>query len=143
MYIDTIIGSVRDYRIVLNWAQTKFSADEVLVMGYSMGAQMSLLLASLESSVNTVVVMVPPYVDAPGSPVAPRVHVQKITKAKVLWLAGSNDPHSDRKQTQETFETITSPDKALVWFDAGHRLPPEFLDTALSFFDSIEAESEQ
>lgn len=137
IYIDTIVGSVRDYRIVLNWAKNEFNPNEVLVMGYSMGAQMSLLLASFEPSVNTVVAMVPPYVGSPTSPVAPRIHVKRITDAKVLWLAGSNDPHSDRNQTQTTFDQITSTDKTLTWFDAGHRLPPEFLDIALSFFDSL------
>lgn len=137
VYIDTIIGSVRDYRIVLNWAKNEFTPDEVLVMGYSMGAQMSLLLASFEPSVSSVVAMVPPFVGSATSPVAPRIHVQRITDAKVLWLAGSNDPHSDQSQTQETFDQISSTDKTLTWFDAGHRLPPEFLDTALSFFDSL------
>lgn len=141
LYIDTIVGSVRDYRIVLNWAKKEFSPDQVLVMGYSMGAQMSLLLASFEPSVNTAVVMVPPYVGSPTSPVAPRIHVKRITDAKVLWLAGSNDPHSDSSQTQETFDQIVSADKTLTWFDSGHRLPPEFLDTALSFFDSLSASS--
>jgi predicted esterase len=141
LYIDTIIGSVRDYRIVLNWAKTEFSPDEVLVMGYSMGAQMSLLLASFEPSVDTVLAMVPPFVGSPTSPVAPRIHVQRITDAKVLWLAGSSDPHSDQNQTQETFDQISSADKTLTWFDAGHRLPPEFLHTALSFFDSLSCDS--
>jgi dienelactone hydrolase len=141
LYIDTIIGSVRDYRIVLNWANNEFNPDHVLVMGYSMGAQISLLLASFEPRVNTVVAMVPPFVGSPTSPVAPRVHVQRITDAKVLWLAGSNDPHSERSRTQETFDQIASTNKTLTWFDAGHRLPPEFLDTALSFFDSLSSDS--
>jgi predicted esterase len=137
IYIDTIIGSVRDYRIVLNWAENAFSPEQILVMGYSMGAQMSLLLASFEPSVDTVVAMVPPYVESPTSPVAPRIHVQGITTAKVLWLAGTQDPHSARSQTEETFEKIASADKTLTWFDSGHRLPPEFLHTTLSFLDSL------
>lgn len=141
IYIDTIVGSVRDYRIVLNWANNEFNPNDVLVMGYSMGAQMSLLLASYEPSINTVVAMVPPYVGSPTSPVAPRIHVKRITDAKVLWLAGNNDPYSDRNQTQTTFDQITSTDKTLTWFDAGHRLPPEFLDSALSFFDSLNISS--
>jgi dienelactone hydrolase len=137
LYIDTIVGSVRDYRILLNWANNEFNPEQVLVMGYSMGAQMSLLLASFEPSVNTVVVMVPPFVGSATSPVAPRIHVQRIVDAKVLWLAGTKDPHSDSQQTQQTFDQITSKDKTLKWFEAGHRLPPEFLDTTLSFFDAL------
>ena len=100
LYIETIIGSVRDYRIALNWAKAKLQPQKILVMGYSMGAQMSLLLASYEPSVDTILAMVPPYVGAPTSPVAPRVHVQRITEANVLWMAGTKDPHSGKQQTE-------------------------------------------
>ncbi|RBP49910.1 alpha/beta hydrolase family protein [Arenicella xantha] len=138
LYIDTIIGSVRDYRLALHWALQEFDPQEVLVMGYSMGAQMSLLLASLEPSVTTVLAMVPPYVESAISPVAPRVHVPAISKAKVLWLAGRDDPYSSKDQTEQTFEQIGSQDKTVVWFDSGHRLPPDFIEVALSFFDSLQ-----
>jgi len=141
LYIETIIGTVRDYRIALNWAKQEFSPDQVLLVGYSMGAQMSLLLASFEPSVNAVVAMVPPYVGSDTSPVAPRIHVNKISDAKVLWLAGTKDRHSDQNQTQETFDQIASSDKVLTWFESGHRLPIEYLDTALSFFDSLESDT--
>ncbi len=142
VYIDTIIGSVRDYRIVLDWAKSEFKPEDVLVMGYSMGAQMSLLLASYEPSIKTIVAMVPPYVSSPTSPVAPRIHTHRINDAKVLWLAGTKDPYSNKHQTQRTFDQITSDDKTLKWFDAGHRLPLEFLNTTLAFFDSLHAEGE-
>lgn len=140
VYIDTIIGTVRDYRIILNWAKREFEPNQVLALGYSMGAQMSLLLASYEPSVDAVLAMVPPFVGSPTSPVAPRIHVQRLSDAKVLWLAGSNDPHSSNEQTQETFSRIKSKDKKLAWFDSGHRLPPQFIDTALSFLSSINAD---
>jgi len=137
LYIDTIIGSVRDYRIALNWAKDKYMPEQTLVLGYSMGAQMGLLLTSLEPSINSVVAIVPPYVASATSPVAPRIHVDRITNAKVLWLAATQDQHSDRNQTQETFDKIESVDKSLQWFESGHRLPPEFLDSAFSFLDSL------
>ena len=139
VYIDTIIGTVRDYRIVLNWANSEFQPSEVLAMGYSMGAQMSLLLASFEPSINTVIAMVPPYVKSDTSPVAPRIHVNRIDNAKVLLLAGSNDPHSNREQTQTTFNNISSKDKEIKWFDSGHRLPPAAIETTLFFIDSLKS----
>ncbi|MBL4773364.1 MAG: alpha/beta fold hydrolase, partial [Alcanivoracaceae bacterium] len=60
LYTDMIIGTVRDYRIALSWAQQELNLTDtsILVAGYSMGAQMSLLLASYESEINQVVVMV-------------------------------------------------------------------------------------
>ncbi len=143
LYIETIIGTVRDYRTVLTWAKREFQADEVLALGYSMGAQISLLLASYEPSVNSLLVMVPPYVSAPTSPVAPRAHVKRISKANVLWLAGTNDPHSNRQQTEATFNKISSANKHLTWFESGHRLPEEFVRTALAFFESLSTGGKQ
>lgn len=140
LYIETIIGSVRDYRTVLKWAETEFQPKTVMAVGYSMGAQMSLLLASYEPSIDTVLAMVPPYVGSPTSPVAPRIHAHKITDAEVLWLAGRDDPHSNSEQTKKAFGEIASSNKKLIWFDGGHRLPPEYLLTALDFFSSLQTE---
>ncbi len=137
LYTETIIGSVRDYRIVLNWAESTFEPEEILVIGYSMGAQMALLLASHEPSVDTIVAMVPPYVGSSTSPVAPRRNIARITDAKVLWLAGSEDPYSKVEETKETFATIKSDDKNIIWFNSGHRLPAEAIDTALQFIDTL------
>lgn len=141
LYNDTIIGSVRDYRIALNWARNEFNIDDVIVLGYSMGAQMSLLLSRYEASINSIVAMVPPYVGSPTSPVAPRIHTPKIANAKLLWLAASKDPHSTKQQTQATFDLVSSDDKALVWYDSGHRLPLRFLDTVLAFIASLQKEA--
>lgn len=140
VYIDTIIGSVRDYRSLLHWMRESLQPSEILVAGYSMGAQMSLLLASYEPSVSAVLAMVPPYVTSPTSPVAPRVHVNRIDHAEVLCLAGKQDPYSTEQQTVETFNSIQSTSKKIVWFDAGHRLPPEFLESANAFFTSLQSQ---
>ena len=137
LYIEAVVGTVRDYRTLLNWAKKEYMPDKVLIMGYSMGAQISLLLASYESNIDTIVSMVPPYVESPTSPVAPRIHNSRITDANVLWLAGKQDQHSTQSQTQNTFDQIGSTNKLLKWFDAGHRLPEQALDEVLNFFDSI------
>lgn len=137
LYIDTIIGSVRDYRSILKWSQQEFQASTTVALGYSMGAQMSILLASYEPSINTVLAMVPPFVGNPTSPVAPRIHAHRITQANVLWLAGRQDPHSDVSQTKQAFDKLATNDKELVWFDSAHRLPAAYLQTANDFFDAI------
>lgn len=136
IYTETIIGSVRDYRILLKWATDTYSPEEVLVMGYSMGAQMSLLLASFEPDVDRVVVMAPPFVSSSISPVAPRIHNSRINSAEVLWLAGLSDPYSDKENTQIAFDQLATSRKSLVWFDAGHRLPDEYLEEVSSFIKS-------
>ena len=136
LYTDMIIGSIRDYRLVMQWlrAQASFSeVDKTLIVGYSMGAQMALILASYETNIDQVIAMVPPYVKANISPVAPRLHVHNIKNAQVFILAAKQDPYSSIENTQLTFDHITSQNKSIQWFDSGHLLPSDYYLEVLSF----------
>ena len=138
MYDDMIIGTVRDYRLALHWLRQNHNLQSsVAAIGYSMGAQMSLLLARFEHNINQVISMVPPYVDQPASPVAPRHHVTGIKNARVLLMTADQDPYASQPQNQQVFELIASSDKNQISFDSGHLLPPEFLQHALTFIDGI------
>ena len=138
LYNHMIVDSVRDYRQLLLWANAQEDLDtrSVLLLGYSMGAQTSLLLASSEPMVSAVLAMVPPYVDQPHSPVAPRQHVARIENAAVLLMAGEQDPYSSKAQTQHLFEQIESARKELLFFDSGHLLPDNYIEPALVFIDN-------
>lgn len=139
LYTDMIIGTVRDYRIALNWAKKELQLENtpVLVAGYSMGAQMSLLLASYESAIKQVMVMVPPYVSEPLSPVAPRLHVSRINKAEVMILAAKQDPYSTQENYQLVFDKIASTNKSMKWFESGHLLPADYYHSALDFIENL------
>ena len=136
LYDDMIIGSVRDYRLALNWLKAElFVPQTTTVIGYSMGAQMSLLLASFENTVTHVMAMVPPYVDQTASPVAPRHHVKRISDAQVLLLTAKQDPYATLQQNRHVYDLIGSPQKRLTAFESGHLLPPDYLQEALTFID--------
>lgn len=139
-YNDTIGGSVRDYRLLLHWIQGEHTPQKIIALGYSMGAQMSLLLARYEPSISAVLAMVPPFVDRPDSPVAPRAHTPHIVNPKVLWLAANKDQFSEKKDIQDTFDSIISTNKEIQWFDSGHRLPLNFIEHGLDFINSLEAD---
>lgn len=142
-YNRVIADTVRDYRLAMAWAQEQADLDTsaVLALGYSMGAQMSLLLAATETRISSVLAMVPPYVDQPLSPVAPRNHVGRITQASVLMIAGRDDPYSTLEQSQQVFQAIGSPDKDLVVLDGEHVLPEAYVATALAFIDEQTTEN--
>jgi dienelactone hydrolase len=139
LYTDMIIGTVRDYRIALEWAQKELHLENtsILVAGYSMGAQMSLLLASYESEINQVMVMVPPFVNESQSPVAPRLHVSRINEAELIILAARQDPYSTQENYELVFNKISTPKKSIKWFDSGHLLPADYFETALNFIDKL------
>ena len=140
-----IIGTVRDYRLALRWAATQedLQSTSVLATGYSMGAQMSLLLAAYEPAVDAVLVMVPPYVGRPHSPVAPRHHVARIAAADVLLLAARQDPYSSVEETQQVFDAIATRRKAVRFFDSKHVLPADYLSAALRFIEQRAADRGQ
>lgn len=139
LYTDMIIGTVRDYRLALNWIQKELHLEDtsVLVAGYSMGAQMSLLLASYESEIDQVMVMVPPFVSEPLSPVAPRLHVSRINDADLILLAAKQDPYSTQENYHLVFDQISTSKKSIKWFDSGHLLPANYFETALAFIDKL------
>ena len=132
-----IANSVRDYRLALLWAdrQADLDATTVFAAGYSMGAQMALLLAAMEPRVSSVLAMVPPYVDRERSPVAPRNHVAGIETASVALLVARNDPYSSMPQSRQVYDQIASPHKSIQFFDSEHVLPPAYLPVAMAFID--------
>jgi len=137
-YTRMIADSVRDYRLAMLWAkqQTDFESDSVLILGYSMGAQIGLLLASVESCVRSVLAMVPPYVGRLLSPVAPRHHVGGIDSAQVLLLVARDDAYATGDQNRQLFDAIASPTKDVQFFDSGHVLPEAYLIAAFAFVDA-------
>lgn len=139
-YVRMIADSVRDYRLALRWADAhpELDTDHLFVLGYSMGAQMSLLLASVEPRVKSVLAMVPPYVDRALSPVAPRNHVARIRQGRVLILAANNDPHSSPEQNRQVFDALATPHKQIQFFASEHVLPEAYVQSALVFIAASE-----
>jgi dienelactone hydrolase len=140
LYTDMIIGTVRDYRLALEWAKKELKLDQtsILVAGYSMGAQMSLLLSSYEFDINQVMVMVPPFVSELQSPVAPRLHVSRINdNVSLMYLAAKQDPYSSAENTQMVFDKIATKNKSIQWFESGHLLPKDYIISVLNFIDTL------
>lgn len=137
-YNEAITGTVRDYRSLLSWIHKNNNVDQLLAIGYSMGAQMSLLLSHYEPSISHVLAMVPPFVKSDDSPVAPRVHTPYITNANVLMFAAKEDQFSTQQNIQDTFDLLPNPNKEIKWFDSGHRLPMEYIEHAKNFINKME-----
>ncbi|MGB0513571.1 MAG: alpha/beta hydrolase [Wenzhouxiangellaceae bacterium] len=134
-YDAMISNTLRDYRQLLHWVRTQgdLRVDGWFAMGYSMGAQMSLILAALEPGAGAVLAMVPPYVDRMYSPSAPRNHIGEITQASVMLMAGRDDPYSSADQTRQVFDALGTEHKQLIWFDSEHLLPESYIQKAVDF----------
>ena len=119
---ERMIGdTVRDYRHALD-------ARQVAVVGYSMGAQMALLLGGVDARVQRVDALVPPHLDERVAAVAPR-SLRPGLAGKQVWLfSASDDEYASPAQSQAQFEAIPSAAKQHVRFEGGHLLPAPYVE---------------
>ncbi|WP_338864683.1 alpha/beta hydrolase [Myxococcus stipitatus] len=126
-YIAMISDTVRDAHSLLNAVLAKNKPPRVLVVGYSMGAQVGLLLAAREPRVTQLVTMVPPHIDPSMEEVAPSRYMKSIQQDWLLLTANQDDfaPVAD---SRALFEAAPSRSKTHKTFESGHALPREYLD---------------
>lgn len=133
-YQAMIQGTVKDYqflldRVLKNYKQT----SRVLVVGYSMGAQMGTLLAAQDDRVTHLVTMVPPAVrNVPE--VSPIKYAPEVT---IPWLLLTAEKDEFSSQAQNA-ELIAAAGKTLVniEFNSAHLLPQTYVEAVADWIDA-------
>jgi pimeloyl-ACP methyl ester carboxylesterase len=126
-YQAMIVDTVRDARTLLTRVLAKSKPPRVLVAGYSMGAQVGLLVAAGEPRVTHLVTMVPPHVDPVLGDAAPVNRMSGIQQSWLL-LTATRDQFSTEENNQALFQAAPSKRKVRKAFDSEHALPREYLD---------------
>ena len=124
-YEQMIAGSVKDYRLLLDWLLTQPLIDgrRVKVSGYSMGGQMALILASQEPRITAVAAIVPPHLDDKVAAVSPLRFMPGLAGKKLWLLSADDDEHASAQQNQALFDALPGSDKKHLRFPGGHLLP--------------------
>lgn len=135
-YEQMIVDSVRDYRLLLDWVQTQPQLDsgDIRVAGYSMGAQMALLLGGMDARVGAVLAVVPPHLDNKVAIAAPRNAMAGLANKKVWLLSADDDEYASQAQNRAMFEALPTADKRHVRFPGGHLLPVEYTEALGDWF---------
>ncbi len=134
-YLAMINGTLNDYDVLLEEVKSHYGQPgHILVVGYSMGAQMAVLFAAKHGQVSHIVTMVPPAVkDAPS--VAPINHAGRV-HADWLLLTASRDQFSTRADSNALVKAAG--DKMhRVEFDSAHMLPANYADTVIKWIANI------
>lgn len=134
-YEAMILQTVADYRFILDRTFKNYpDTSRVLVVGYSMGAQMATLLAAEDARVTHLVTMVPPAVhNVPA--VSPVSHAPKVTVPWLLLMA-NKDEYSTKSQNADLVAAAgRKPD--VHYFDSKHVLPDTYVGTVESWLDQI------
>ena len=136
-YYSMIEDSVRDYEFVLGRIKNNFEdARHIVAVGYSMGAQMAIMLAARNPEITHLVTMVPPHTGRlkQVSPVefAPQVKVKNW-----LLLMADQDDYNEPEENDQIEAAITTK-YTRVNFDSGHILPKHYVDVVGDWISRID-----
>ena len=136
-YEDMITKTVIDYRLLLDWVETQadLNKTQIRVAGYSMGAQMALLLSSLDTRVSSVLAIVPPWIDDRTALVAPKNLVSKLENTTVWLVTADDDETASMQENRTLFSTITASNKKMITFEGGHILPDNYPESIKEWFE--------
>ncbi|NVJ96623.1 MAG: alpha/beta fold hydrolase [Alphaproteobacteria bacterium] len=132
-YEAMITTTVSDYQVFLDRLLKKYKkTEQVLVVGYSMGAQMGALLAAQDKRVTHLVTMVPPAVrNVPA--VSPIKFAPDITIPWLLLTATKDEYSSDKQNAELIAAAGMRPDTHT--FDSRHVLPEAYVDVVDAWLD--------
>ncbi|MBV1910468.1 MAG: alpha/beta fold hydrolase [Kangiellaceae bacterium] len=125
-YQSMIRESILDYRVLLDWVEKQANLDdsEIALVGYSMGGQMSLLLGAIDSRINKIAAIVPPFIDDRMVRVAPKNVTHLLGDKTSVWLLTSDaDENSDQGQNLILFNLINNQNKKHIDYPGNHILP--------------------
>ncbi|MEO6278843.1 alpha/beta fold hydrolase [Roseateles sp.] len=135
-YERMVVDTVKDYRVLLDWAvrQPTIDARHIRAAGYSMGAQMALLLGGLDTRIEAVAAIVPPYVDDKLAAVSPQRLLAGLAGKTVWLLSADDDEHASAAQNQALFDALPGTSKQHLRFPGGHVLPEGYVERLRPWF---------
>ncbi len=130
-YEDMIRFTVLDHRVLLDWIenQADLDSDQLTVAGYSMGGQISLLLGAVDKRVDTIVSIVPPFIDDKTALVAPKNITYLLTKQSILLITADDDENASIEENRLLFSSIPAVTKQHITFSNGPILPSNYIES--------------
>ncbi len=130
-YEQMLIDTVRDHRVLLDWLeqQPQFDNERINIAGYSMGGQISLLLAAVDERINNVAAIVPPHINNKTAIVAPQNMLAGLADNQIWLLTANDDEYASKKQNRRFFNSLPGTDKQHFTFDSEHLLPADYVQT--------------
>jgi dienelactone hydrolase len=134
-YLAMINGTLSDYDALLEEVKRQHGQpSRIIVIGYSMGAQMAVLFAAKHEEVAHIVTMVPPAVQRAPS-VAPINHAARV-RADWLLLTASQDQFASGADN-DALALAAGGNLHRVEFDSRHMLPRNYVETVVNWIANI------
>lgn len=130
-YEEMIVNTVKDYRVLIDWLSTNDRVDSqnIVMAGYSMGGQISLLTASVDNRINRVVSVVPPYLDDKVALVAPKNVISLFSANDILLITSDDDENASEQENKFLFDLIPTSNKHHLVIEGNHILPASYVNS--------------
>lgn len=139
-YREQLLQTTVDYRIALDYLSTRgdIDMDQIGAFGTSIGANMILVLSTVDARLKTMVVcstiMEHPYFGTTCSASDPIHATPAHPEARVLIQVGKTDGFSPREKVDRVFEQLHPAQKELRFYEFGHSPKPEYIPDAVEWF---------
>ena len=135
---DLMIQTVMEHRRAMDMLATRADIDTARIglLGLSMGGLETFVLTGVDRRVKVAVAGVTPVGAtkfANTIPVAPQTFAGAIKSTPILMLMGRSDEYYTVDEARQLFESIAGANKELVFYDSGHRMPPEYAAKAVDW----------
>lgn len=129
------IQTTRDYRRAIDYLETRteIDASRIGAFGYSMGGAQTFLLTGVEPRVKVSVACATPADNSKFSSIAPQNFAAEIGQRPFLMLMGRTDTMCPVEKAQALLDLIPATHKQLMFYEAGHRLPVDYVPQAVKW----------
>lgn len=131
---------LEEMRIILaNLAYKKeIAASRIALVGYSLGSAVSLPLIKEFPEINAAVLCVPPALTYNSTDEGPLESAEFVTIPVRLISATKDDVLANViEDTKILYDMIRSEQKDLIWYESGHSLPVEYIDSVMDWLDDV------
>ncbi len=132
---EIITQTAIDYRRGLDYLAARGDIDmqRIGVLGYSMGGFHALALTAVEPRIKVGVGCVVPSSWSDDPILAPANYARGIGDRSFCMLMGRKDELCSEADARELYKLIEGPNTQIIFYDAGHRLPVDYVPDAVAF----------
>jgi len=132
---EVIVQTVVDYRRGIDYlaARGDIAMDRLGLLGYSMGGFHTIALTAVEPRIKLAAGCVIPVTWSEDPILAPANYARGLRGRPYCMLMGGEDTLCNETQAKQLYSLIEGPDTELHVYDAGHRLPVEYVPDAVAF----------
>ena len=131
------IQTTRDYRRLIDYLETRpdVISSRIGAIGYSMGGAQTFLLTGVEKRIKVSVAACTPADGSKFSPIAPQNFTTGLEHRPFLMIMGQTDEMCSPEKARAVYSMLETSKKDLIFLDAGHKLPPDYVPMAVSWIE--------